>query len=257
RPAFGRIAHATIEVSDSLSLRFRPGVGDLNGAWMMGREQSGGSRARRLSRRASIAFVLIAVIAVIVGTAGPAFAAPPDAPPQPTVAGLDSAILVTFVPPFDGGSVILSYTAVCTSFDGGATGFNVGGISPMIVGGLTNGSSYTCTVLATNADGDGPASPVSDVAIPSGKPAAPPAPTVLPLNASILVSFETAFDGGSPITGYAASCTSSDGGVDNSNTGLASPIAVGFLNNGNTYTCTVKAQNANGFGPDSAPSNPV
>jgi fibronectin type III domain protein len=225
---------------------------------MMGHEQPRRSRSRRLSRRASIAFAVVVVVAFVVGGAVPAFADPPVAPAQPTVLGLDSAILVTFVPLSDPS--VLSYTATCTSFDGGAPGTAVGGTSPIIVGGLTNGSSYTCTVFASNGPspgGDGPPSPASDVGIPSGKPDAPPAPTVLPLSASILVTFETPFDGGSPINGYAASCTSLDGGVDGSGTGQTSPIAVGPLSNGKHYTCTVQASNNNGFGPDSPASQPA
>ena len=89
---------------------------------MMGHEQPGRSRSRRLSRCVSIASALIVVAAVVVGGAAPAFADPPDAPPQPSVIPFNGAILVSFDAPFDGNSPILSYTAVCTSFDGGALG---------------------------------------------------------------------------------------------------------------------------------------
>jgi hypothetical protein len=220
---------------------------------MMGREHSGGSRARRRSRRASIAFGVFVVVAVIVGTAVPAFASPPDAPPQPKLTPLNSALLVEFVTPFDGGSPILSYTADCTAdpFSAGTERTQSGGTSPIIVGNLTNGTPYTCTVTATNADGTGGESPPSLDATPNTVPDPPLAPTVLPLNGSIIVSFETPFDGGQPILSYSATCTSSDGGAAGSTTGLTSPIAVGQLDNGKTYTCTVKATNADG---DSLPS---
>ena len=64
-------------------------------------------------------------------------------------------------PPPDGGSPITGYTANCTSSDGGAPGSNTGADSPITVTNLTNGSTYTCTVTATNADGEGLPSPPS------------------------------------------------------------------------------------------------
>jgi Fibronectin type III domain len=244
------IAQRPIEVRDPPSLEFI-GVWGPVGEWMRWPEQLGRSRSRRRARWASLASALVVVIAVVVGGAAPAFAAPPDPPPQPGVTPLNGAILVSFVPPFDGGSAITSYTASCDSFDGGASGSNNGAASPIIVGGLTNGSSYQCTVSASNADGAGPTSPVSDATRPNTVPDAPAAPDVLPLNALILVSFVTPFDGGSAIIGYSVNCTSSDGGVAGTVSGLQSPLAVGSLSNGKTYTCTVVASNANG---DSAPS---
>jgi titin len=223
---------------------------------MTGHEQPGGSRSRRLFRRASIAFALVVLVAFVIGDARPAFAVPPDAPQLTGVVAIDSAIVVQFDPPTsDGGSPILSYTATCTPTEGGTEQSNQGAPPGITVSGLTNGSPYQCNVFAHNADGDGPTSPFSDPAIPNGKPDPPPQPTLLPLNSSILVSFITPFDGGSPITGYSATCTSPDDpGGGASGTGPTSPIDVLGLLNGVSYTCTVSASNANGFGAASQPS---
>ncbi|HRQ66220.1 MAG TPA: fibronectin type III domain-containing protein [Xanthomonadaceae bacterium] len=60
-------------------------------------------------------------------------------------------------------------------------------------------------------------------------------------------------DGGSAITGYTASCTPQDGGSAETASGSGSPIIVGDLTNGTTYSCTVSATNALGSGPASAP----
>ncbi len=68
------------------------------------------------------------------------------------------------------------------------------------------------------------------------------------------VSFTApASNGGSLITGYQV--TSSPEGITAN--GVASPILVSGLTNGISYTFTVRAENAAGFGPDSAPSNAV
>ena len=95
-----------------------------------------------------------------------------------TVAPGNAQVTVTFTAPADGGSAITSYTACCVSSNGGTTGSAAGAGSPLVVGTLTNGKSYTCTVTATNANGAGPASPASAAVVPSTTPSAPAQPTV-------------------------------------------------------------------------------
>ena len=175
-------------------------------------------------------------------------AAVPTAPAQPTVTRGNTQISVTFVAPANNGSPITGYTAACTSSDGGVFGSQAGGVSPIVVSSLTNGKTYTCTVLATNGEGDSAPSVASAAAVPATLPGTPAQPTVTHGNASISVAFVAPSDGGSAITGYTASCTSSDGGAAGSNTGASSPIVVSTLTNGNTYTCTVFATNVNGDG---------
>ncbi len=82
-------------------------------------------------------------------------------------------------------------------------------------------------------------------------PSAPTGASAAAGNASASVSFNApASDGGAAITQYTV--TASPGGA--SATGSASPVAVPGLTNGVAYTFTVKATNAAGSGPDSAPS---
>jgi hypothetical protein len=89
---------------------------------------------------------------------------------------------------------------------------------------------------------------------------APPAPfvsSVTPGVGQIVVAFVAGSDGGAPITGYTAKCTSSNGGTAKSVNGTGSPITVSGLSKTKAYTCTVTAKNAVGTGPASAPSASV
>ncbi len=151
----------------------------------------------------------------------------------------------------------MSYAATCTSSDGGDLGSNSGASSPITVSSLTNGSNYTCRVIATNAVGDSNPSPPSNPIVPATLPDAPPVPTVAPGNTNIVVSFGAARDGGDPITSYTASSASNDGGVSNSHTAAGSPNTVPGLTNGKHYTCRVAATNGIGTGPMSDASVPA
>ena len=101
-------------------------------------------------------------------TAGaiPAGNSVPDAPTIDSVIAGDQQATVTFsAPADDGGAVITSYTA--TSSPGGITAsVSQAGSGSITVTGLTNGTEYTFTVAATNAEGTGQASAASDAVTP-------------------------------------------------------------------------------------------
>jgi len=88
----------------------------------------------------------------------------PGAPTIGTAVALNASANVAFTAPADLGiPATVTYTA--TSSPGGFTG--TGASSPVTVSGLTNGTSYTFTVTATNSFGTGPASAASNSVSPA------------------------------------------------------------------------------------------
>jgi autotransporter-associated beta strand protein len=178
----------------------------------------------------------------------------PSAPSSTLAAAGDKQATVSFNPPSNtNGSPITSYTV--TASPGGAQAAGSG--SPITVGGLTNGTSYTFTVTATNAAGMSAASLPSNTVTPSatssGLPGAPSGVTAVAGDKQATVSFSPASANGSPIGFYTV--TASPGGAHASGSG--SPITVTGLNDGTSYTFTVTATDAAGPGPASGPSNAV
>ena len=94
---------------------------------------------------------------------GPGSDTVPDAPTSISAeAGINQAT-ISFTPPINnGGSVILSYTV--TSNPGGVTATD--SASPIVVTGLTDGVTYTFTVVATNAIGSSSPSSASNPVTP-------------------------------------------------------------------------------------------
>ena len=99
-----------------------------------------------------------------------AAATPPDAPTGVIATPGKASASVSWTTPSDGGSAITGYTV--TPFIGttAQTPTTVTGNPPatsVVVGGLTNGTTYTVKVSATNAVGTGPAFPASNPVTPS------------------------------------------------------------------------------------------
>jgi chitinase len=187
----------------------------------------------------------------------------PGAPAGVTATAGDHKAVVTFAAPVsDGGDPVNFYTV--TASPGGAKFSSAS--SPITVTGLTNGTSYSFRVTATNAIGTGPASAASKAVIPGTAPSAPTAVRAVSgstrtASGPLTVTFAApASNGGPPITRYTARCTSGNGGAARTGThsgAAAAPITVAAATTGKTYTCSVTAANALGTGPASARSAPV
>jgi len=84
------------------------------------------------------------------------------APTAPTDVKVTKAaggsLKVSFTAPASNGATISSYTASCTSSNGGRATSKAGRSSPITVVGVSTNKSYTCAVRATNSRGTGPVS---------------------------------------------------------------------------------------------------
>jgi len=177
-------------------------------------------------------------------------------PPTMVVAGAgDGEATISFnAPANDGGDSISSYTVTSTPDGITANGTE----SPITVSGLSNGTAYTFTVIATNSAGNSIESEASEAVTP-GVLSVPDVPTAVTCSlgdtwdAAIVAFTAPVSDGGAAITGYTV--TSNPEGISAS--GMESPITVGGLSLNTTYTFTVRATNEVGDSEESAASNEV
>jgi polyvinyl alcohol dehydrogenase (cytochrome) len=178
--------------------------------------------------------------------------APPSVPGAPRKVGAlpegSGKAKVTFLPPSsNGGAAIDRYLASCSA-PGKPTRTATGAGSPLTVAPLFNGTTYSCTVKAHNAAGNGPVSDPASVRV--GAPSAPR--VVLAAKGSALGSIKVAWGGttvnAAPIVDYLVTCTS-DTGSSKSTRSKVSPITITGLARNHAYTCTVAARNRYGTGP--------
>src|SRR5690606_33212599 len=115
--------------------------------------------------------------------------------------------------------------------------------------GLENGTAYTLGVVASNANGDGPAGSAAAAVTPAGPPSAPTDVVVARNVASATVSWSPpADDGGSPITGYTV--TAQPGGASCTVSGNPPPTSctIEGLDPTLDYSFAVVASNGAGTG---------
>ncbi|MCU1357537.1 MAG: fibronectin type protein [Acidimicrobiales bacterium] len=192
-----------------------------------------------------------------VGT-GPTSQTTPIVEGSPSYPGFQSAApgaasaKVQFLTPAVNSAPITSYTVWPVQ---GATVlpaqvFATPSATSLVVTGLTNGTTYSFRVSATNSVGTGPYSVTNSVMV--GTPTSPGFPQSQPLDGSAKVAWSAAAANGSPITAhivtpYIGSVAQPSQTFGNANT---SDIVTG-LTNGTTYTFKVAAVNAVGTGMQS------
>jgi len=199
------------------------------------------------AHEAALALLLAAwsLLACSGSTSGvPAEPGPPGSPAGVSAtADIRSADVTWLAPADDGGSPITGYTV--TASPGGATATTSGALTATVAG-LSNGTTYTFTVVAANAHGSGGASAPSDPVTTPDVPGAPASVSALPGNAAAVVSWDPpAQDGGRPITQYVV--TASPSGAERTTSGTS--ILFSGLADLTPHTFTVVAQSAVGPGP--------
>lgn len=169
-----------------------------------------------------------------------------------SITGGNQRLTVAFSPPTsDGNSSIFDYEY---SVNNGSSFTSAQSTSsPLLITGLTNGTTYQVVLRAVNVVGSGDPSAMVE-GTPSTLPSPPTGLSGAPGNKQITVSFTAGNNGGSAITNYQYS-------TDNGTTYLAltpinatSPITITKLSsdgttdltNGTPYTVRLKAVNANG-----------
>ncbi|NBR23394.1 MAG: hypothetical protein EBU08_06390, partial [Micrococcales bacterium] len=156
-------------------------------------------------------------------------------------------------PSSNGGSAVTSYTV--TAQPGSVTCTAIAPSTTCNLLGLSNGSVYSVTVVATNPAGDSVASTTvtgSPVTIP-GKPTIS---ATEPGSNSVLVRWRApSATGGASVTSYTV--VASPGGNSCTTTGAVLFCTVTGLDNGTTYAFTVTATNTAGTGSASASYNGV
>ena len=165
-------------------------------------------------------------------------------------AGNGTATVSWSTPDSDGGSAITGYTA--TLNPGGLTCTTDAAGRSCVVGNLTNGTTYSVSVTATNSLGIGIPSPEIQV-VPATIPFAPSAPSAVAGDGAATVTWAAPANGGSAITTYKV--TSSPGGASCTTTELSCTFS--GLQNLFSYTFSVVATNVMGTSVASTASNTV
>lgn len=169
----------------------------------------------------------------------------PSAPTIDSIVPNHQQLSVFFTPGTDGGSPLTNYAV---SVNGGTTFLPLSPAqtsSPIVLTGLTNGTTYSVILRAINVIGSSPNSNTVS-GTPVAVPDAPTLQAVLPANGSAYVYFRAGADNGFSITNYEVSLDSGSTWTALSPADLATPVQITGLTNNNATTIQLRAVNVNG-----------
>jgi hypothetical protein len=167
----------------------------------------------------------------------------PGAPGTPTATESSHTLVVSFGAAAANGAPVEYYTV---HTNGTA---HQCAASPCTVTGLTNGTTYTVYVTATNSAGTGPDSPQT-TAQPNAVPSQVTGLTATPGDGTVALTWQPAQVDGTPVTGYSVEVSPPPaGGSQITTVGVTTSHTFTGLTNGTTYTFTVMATNAAGNSP--------
>ncbi|MFZ2305964.1 MAG: fibronectin type III domain-containing protein, partial [Rhodoferax sp.] len=186
---------------------------------------------------------------------------PATIPSAPTITGItpsNGQLSVAFTTGATGGSALTNYEystnggGLFTAVSPAAT------TSPIVITGLTNGTTYQVQIRAVNAMGSGTAT-ASTAGTPATTPSAPTITGITPGNTQLSVAFTAGADGSSALTNYEFSTNGGGLFTAVSPAATTSPIVITGLTNGTTYQVQIRAVNAIGTGSATAstPGTPV
>jgi len=173
---------------------------------------------------------------------------PRTAPSAPTISSItagNSSLSVAYSVASTGGS---SLQNVEYSVTGGVTWLSAGSTtSPVVISGLSNGTTYQVRLRAINAAGTSPQSTLVS-STPFTTPGAPTITSVAGGIGSATVAFTAGYDGGSAISNYAYSTDNGASWTTRSPASTSSPLTISGLSDGVRYNVRVRALNAAGNG---------